>query len=477
MTAGTSGFAASIFILLTPLQSVSGFKKDPLITDKSRHRWQILAPNWEEYGLVSGQFRHSEITEDWTPMERKTTAAAAAPLIDPKLATALANPWRNRVLMEVHLRPMSPKQFDEQFGGPGLTVTARYFRELKDWGYLEVAEELRGGKRRGATEKIYRAIQRVYFDTEGWERLPQYLRAECSVAILHSLLGRIGTAVEAETLDAEPDRHLSWREVQFDRQAWLEYTARLDEILAWSIQLEEGSAERLATGENDEIPVTLALMAFRSAPVGYDNESAGEARILSRNSPPAHFLISAQTAKALANPWRNRILIELHEQPMSPRQFDKKFPGAGARRIAHYFRQLRTWGYLEVVEELRGGTRRGAIEKVHRAIRRAYFDTATWEKLPSELRSECSGSVLDGLVVRIGRAVSANTFDLDGDRHLSWKSVLLDRRAWGKYVSRLDDLLAWSVVLETESAIRLAASNEEPMQATVAQLAFRSPAS
>jgi hypothetical protein len=66
-------------------------------------------------------------------------------LISAKLAKALANPWRNRILIELHLRPMSPKQFADEFDG-NLTVISRYFRELKMWGFLEVAEELRGGK-------------------------------------------------------------------------------------------------------------------------------------------------------------------------------------------------------------------------------------------------------------------------------------------------------------------------------------------
>ncbi len=398
-------------------------------------------------------------------------------LISAKLAKALANPSRNRILMELHLRAMSPKQFVGEFGG-SLTSTARYFRELKDWGFLEVAEELRGGKRRGAVEKVYRAIRRVHFDTATWEGLPRYLRSECSAVILEGLLLRISQAVRAGTFDAEGNRHLSWKSLSLDRLAWTELVEQLDEILDWVSELEAESAARIATSGENPILATVALLAFRSPS---EPASAPERRLqvqqqASAADPPLPpFLMSAQMARMLANPWRNRILMELHLRPMSPKQFIEEHGGPDLATIARYFRQLKAAGYLEVAEELRGGKRRGAVEKVYRAIRRVHFDTATWEGLPLELRSECSGAVLDKLIVRIHQAVEADTFDAEKDRHLSWKAVLLDRRAWTEYVSRLDEVLALVERLELQSSERMAESSEEPIPTTVALMAFRAP--
>jgi len=398
-------------------------------------------------------------------------------LISAKLAKALANPWRNRILIELHLRPMSPTQFADQFGGPGLKVISRYFRQLKEWGYLEVAEELRGGRRRGAVEKVYRAIQRVHFDTKTWEGLPRYLRDECSGAILESLLLRIAQAVEAETFDAEPDRHLSWRALPLDRQAWTQYVTRLDEVLESINELEAESAMRIAATGEAPIFATVALLAFRSPEPGA-NESPRPSRTPAKTTGAPAFLISAKMAKALANPWRNRILIELHARPMSPTQFADEFGGPELTTIARYFRQLKEWGYLEVAEELRGGRRRGAVEKVYRAVPRAHFDSATWEGLPQHLRNEYSGAVLDALVLRITEAVKAKTFDAESSRHLAWKAVSLDRRAWTEQVTRLDEVLAWVGELKAESAARTAATkgqDPEQIPATVALMAFRSP--
>src|SRR5881227_702239 len=165
------------------------------------------------------------------------------------LAKPLANPWRNRILAELLLRPMSPKEFTRKFEGPELPTIARYFRELRDWGFLEVAEERRGGGRRGAIEKVYRAIQRIHFDTPTWEQLPPYLRSECSTSMMEGLIARITEAVKGGTFDAESDRHLSWKTVRFDRKAWSEFSKGLDAVLAELERLEVQSADPVIRGE------------------------------------------------------------------------------------------------------------------------------------------------------------------------------------------------------------------------------------
>jgi hypothetical protein len=46
--------------------------------------------------------------------------------ISSKMARALADPWRIRILAELSLRPLSPSKFVKEFGGE-LTDIARYF--------------------------------------------------------------------------------------------------------------------------------------------------------------------------------------------------------------------------------------------------------------------------------------------------------------------------------------------------------------
>ena len=409
-------------------------------------------------------------------MERGGRINAPPLQLSAHLAKPLANPWRNRIMMELHLRPMSPKQFADEFGGE-LPSVARYFRELRNWGFLEIAEERRGGKRRGAVEKVYRAIQRVHFDTPTWEALPHYLRRECSWSMIEGLLLRIASAIEEGSFDAEKDRHLSWKAIRLDRQAWSEYVERLDQILFWLEDLEVGSTQRVAEGAVTPMPITVALLAFRSPAesVSIDVSLREQDSIAEAGPAGPHFLMSPKTAKALANPWRNRILAELHLRPMSPKQFVNEIGGPDIATVARYFRQLKKWGYLEILEELRGGSRRGSVEKVYRAVRRAHFNTTAWESLSSDLRSECSGAMLDGLVLRIHEAMTADTFDAEMNRHLSWKALWVDRQAWTECVTKLDETLAWVNNLEIQSAERLEQGEAEAIPATVGLMAFRAP--
>jgi len=407
-------------------------------------------------------------------MDQKGRINASPPDLSATVAKPLANPWRNRILAEILLRPMSPKEFTQALGGPGLPTVARYFRELKQWGFLEVAEERRGGNRRGAVEKVYRAIQRVHFDTPTWERLPRYLRSECSNSMLEGLVARITEAVEAGTFDAEMDRHLSWKTIRFDRQAWGEYSRELDKVLTEVADLEVSSADGIYGG-NEALLATLGLLSFRS-PHMHSSQRARQATPHAANDERPHFLMSSRTAKALANPWRNRILAELHTHPMSPKSFFEGVGGPDLPTVARYFRQLRKWGYLEIAEELRGGSRRGSVEKVYRAVKRAHFTTPTWEQLPLGVRRACSVSMLDGLMERVNDAIAADTFDEETDRFLCWKTAQLDRQAWKYLARRLDETLELVAALERASAERIAEGDAEEIPATVALLAFRSPA-
>lgn len=184
-------------------------------------------------------------------------------VLNPKMARALSNRWRSRILMELSARPLSPSQFVEEIGG-SMTHISRCFRQLAEWGFAEVIEERKGGRRGGGIERVYRNTKRAHFDTPTWETLPRFLRNEVSRSFLESYLARITEAIETGTLDAETDRHLSWTPIVLDRIAWVEITTALDEVLAWLPQLEAEAVKRLDGTDEESIPTTVGLTAFRS---------------------------------------------------------------------------------------------------------------------------------------------------------------------------------------------------------------------
>lgn len=186
-----------------------------------------------------------------------------AAFITAKMAKAMANPWRSRILMELSTRPMSPSQFVEDVGGE-LTNISRCFRQLAEWDYIEIVETRRGGRRRGGVEHVYRSIQRAFFDAPSWEKLPRFLKDDFSSNILASFFTRISEALDSGTFDAEVDRHLTWNGLALDRQAWTELAERLDEVLKWLPQLEMESTERMTESGEEPIPTTVGLISFRS---------------------------------------------------------------------------------------------------------------------------------------------------------------------------------------------------------------------
>jgi DNA-binding transcriptional regulator GbsR (MarR family) len=395
--------------------------------------------------------------------------------ISAKMAKALTDEWRFRILTELSVRTLSPSQFVEEVGGE-LTHISRCFRQLANWGYVEVIEERPGRRRGAAVEHVYRGIQRAHFNTSAWKGVPRTRRDALSISVLESYFDRVTEAIETGTFDDEIDRHLSWDGIVLDRVAWTQLVTRLDQVLDWLSALKVQAAERIAKTEEEAIPTTVGLAAFRSprhpevvisSPRRYPT-TAG----LSSARPPV--TISPKMARALSNRWRSRILMELNARPLSPSQFVEEI-GGSMTHVSRCFRQLAEWGYAEVIEERKGGRHGGGVERVYRNTQRAYFDTATWETLPRFLRNEVSNSFLASYLARITEALEADTFDAENDRHLSWTPAVLDRTAWSELVSRLDEILDWLPKLEAEATERMKVTAEEPISTTIGLAAFRSP--
>lgn len=405
-------------------------------------------------------------------MARVKQREPAAFGISARSARALADPWRFRILTEVTVRPLSPSLFVEEVGGE-LTHVSRCFRQLAEWGYIEVVEERPGRRRGAAIEHIYRAIRRAHFDTSIWEGVPRSGRDDVSRSILDSYRQRIGAAIEAGTFDQEVDRHLSWDVVALDTVAWEKLGARLDLVLGTLSEQEIEAARRLASSDQDRIPTTVGLAAFRSP-----DYPAVKLQGTNRQGPTdavqvgPQYVLGAKLAKALSNRWRCKILMEVSIRTLSPSQFVEEF-GGSMTHVSRCFRDLAAWGYLEVFEERNGG-RRGGVERIYRSTRRPYFDTPTWEALPQLIREEMSQWFLRTYFDRVSEAIEAETFDADTDRHLSWKPIVIDRQAWSEIGVSLDDVLAWLPELENESLERTP-DFEALIPTTVGLAAFRSP--
>ncbi len=136
--------------------------------------------------------------------------------------------------------------------------------------------------------------------------------------------------------------------------------------------------------------------------------------------------ISADLTKALSHPLRVKILGEVTKRPMSPNQFRRKFD-LSIHNVSYHFRQLEKAGCLEVVDEIQ---RRGAVEHIYAARRRALFDEEAWKRMPKDVRLGLSGRMIKSLVEAVSEAMFAGTFDSRSTRHLTWSQEELDEQGW-----------------------------------------------
>ncbi|HET9593868.1 MAG TPA: winged helix-turn-helix domain-containing protein [Solirubrobacterales bacterium] len=377
-------------------------------------------------------------------------------------------------MAELSVRTLSPSQFVAEVGGE-LTVISRYFRQLARWGYVRVVEERPGRRSGAAIEHVYEGVGKAHFDTATWETVPRSGRDAVSRSILDSYFARIAEAVQAGTFDEDVDRHLSWDVVALDRRAWRQLGDRLDDVLAWLLEI---AIDKPAAAVSETVPTVVGLASFRSPqPVEIVLKAPHrEASPPALQDDPDPFGISPKMAKALSNGWRCRILMELTARPMSPSQFVEEI-GGSLSHISRCFRELSSWGYVEVIEEKRGGRNGGGVERIYRNTRRAYFDTDSWESLPRLVRTEVSWSFLSSYHDRVVEAVEAGTFDAETDRHLSWTPLLVEQADWNQICVTLDEVLNWLPELERESVGRTRGDVDQLIPTTVGLTSFRSPRS
>jgi hypothetical protein len=181
-----------------------------------------------------------------------------------RLAKVMADKLRQKIVMELNLREMSPKKFYAEFGGGSIARVSRAFDLLAEFGWLELTRTETGGERRGAVEHFYRATQAAVFYDDVWAPLPKSMKEMISGGIFEELVGRVKEALEAGTLNARDDHHLTWTPLRLDQEGWAKVVGRLLEIFYFLFEEQERANLRMAETGEEPIPMTVALAAFES---------------------------------------------------------------------------------------------------------------------------------------------------------------------------------------------------------------------
>jgi hypothetical protein len=196
---------------------------------------------------------------------RKGRAAKAAdkprrPLVDARLTKAISHPARVEIMVEAVKAPISPAEYVARFGG-SVTTAAYHFRELKKQDCLEIVDEK---QRRGATEHFYAVTKRALLSDEDFAQLPAPLRGGFNASIFSTFMLQGQLALEADTMDSQPNKHVTWTPLKLDKQGFDNLMARLKEVYDQAGVEQLASEGRLEKSGEEPIYTTLGMFGFES---------------------------------------------------------------------------------------------------------------------------------------------------------------------------------------------------------------------
>jgi hypothetical protein len=395
-----------------------------------------------------------------------------------RMARVLVAPVRTKIMLALGIRPMSPKMFQDEYGGGELSRIDDNFKKLERHHWIALSETKTGGKRRGGVEHLYRAVQIPIFDSSTWPVLPVAMREMYSWWVLLTLIERVEGALVAETMEARASRLHDRISGFADELAVNRILGRADGVFGFIQDELKGSDSRLTNSGGRPITLTAALAAFES-PFGSDAPDRRldpHAKAIALPSSIHSFPL--RMAKAMMDPLRILILAELGTRPMSAKEFFEKFGGGEITRAKVYgaFAALKKFDWLVLVETKGGGKRRGGKERFYRAARPPILGEANWPAFPDSVKDKAGARMFAPVATCLREAIEAGTMDARPDRHFTWTPGVVDQLGWERIVKRMDELFDFVRAELKRAEARLAKSGETPIPMTVALAVFESPA-
>lgn len=390
-----------------------------------------------------------------------------------RLSVVFAIEIRLKIVTELYMREMSPKQFHEEFGGGSLSRVTKNFERLEEHGWLRyIRSEGPGGKRRGGTEHFYRATELAFFDAETWALVPYSIRVASTWSIFKMIAPRLREAMEASSLEAQRNRNLTCTPLLLDQIGWERVIEAIDARFVSQFEEQEDARRRASRSGEELIREDVFLIGFES-PAQVDGRTV-PSLVESHKEPLIPF--AERLSPVLADEVCLQIIAELNLRDMSVTQFHREFGGdASVGAIRRRFKRLEKNGWLKKVHEETGGKRRGATEHFYRATGPAIVDNCSWVDVPDSLKKTSSWKTFEHFSGKVIEAMKAGTFDARTDRYLTWSLLSLDQQGQEKVLVGIDALVAFIAGEQEHAKDRMAKSREKPMVMTVALSALEAP--
>ncbi len=191
-------------------------------------------------------------------------------LLDPAFVKAFSHPIRVEIVAEASLAPVSVSELRAR-RHPELSRQRieHHFAVLLECGAIE---EVDVRHERGGRARYYAATARALFSEEDFLRLPPALRGGVTATLCTTLWERIQESLLAGTLDAHPERHMTWIPLELDWDGFISVVTSLNEVFYSLKVIEVEAKERIAQKGASPMHVTVAMMGFESPPPVRDHQ-------------------------------------------------------------------------------------------------------------------------------------------------------------------------------------------------------------
>ncbi len=194
--------------------------------------------------------------------------------VDQRLVKALAHELRVEILTILNERMASPNELAKELD-EGLSQVSYHVKVLKDY---ECIELVKTEPRRGAVEHYYRASSRPYLSDSDWRQLPDSVREGMSADLMQMVLDDVAAGLEAGTVDAHKDRHMSRTPLLLDQKGWQDLVKVLGSTLQDIIDIQGESTDRLAKSAEDGMEVMVAMIGVE-VPSGRQTKGTGSRKV------------------------------------------------------------------------------------------------------------------------------------------------------------------------------------------------------
>lgn len=181
-------------------------------------------------------------------------------------------------------------------------------------------------------------------------------------------------------------------------------------------------------------------------------------------------------AVVFAVPLRLKIVTELYQREMSPKQFYEEFGGGSISRVTQNFKRLAEASALRYIHsEGPGGKRHGGVEHFYRATELAFWDRETWAMLPYSIRVAFSWHSFVVIAQMLRETMEAQVSEARQDRNLTCTRIVLDQQGWENVVEAVGNEFAEQYDEQEDATRRAAHSGERLIRAGSILMAFASP--